>query len=195
MFAKVFWQSCCVREDRERLANAVKTRRNELELRQDQMAARGGPSTTKMTEVEQMIGPTPSAMTLRKLDDSLGWERGSAARVLAGGDPVLATRTDLRSVTDQELLDEIRTRMGARHDFTTKPSTESSTPQTHEDENAGAGGPRNTGDLIEPDPGSEVDIDSYQREVDLAGGWRRGGGKSETRQAREDQDKDAERPD
>lgn len=80
-------------------------------------------------------------------------------------------------------------------DLATKPSAEPSTPQTHEDENAGGGGPRNTGDLIEPDPGSEVDIDSYQREVDLAGGWRRGGGKSETRQAREDQDKDAERPD
>ena len=50
--------------------------------------------------------------------------------------------------------------------------------------------------LTEPDPGSGVDIDAPQSDVDLAGGGdRRGGGKSTTRAAREDQNRDAEQAD
>lgn len=57
----------------------------------------------------------------------------------------------------------------------------------------GAADRRNDEVLIDADPGSEVDDQTTQNDVDLAGGWRRGGGKSEGRRRREEQDRDAER--
>lgn len=144
---KFFGSLASVREDRQRLARMVKERRDELGVRQDQMRDRGGPSTTKMTEVERVIGPTPTPQTLRKLDAGLGWAQGSAARVLAGGEPELLTRpTDLRAATDQELLDEIKARMGARHGITKQPEVKGSATSTVESEKTDAGDPRDPDD-------------------------------------------------
>lgn len=64
------------------------------------------------------------------------------------------------------------------------------TPQTDQDQNAGAGGPRNDQALIGSDQGEDVDADGRQSDHDLAA--RRGGGKSATRAAREEQDREAE---
>lgn len=50
-------------------------------------------------------------------------------------------------------------------------------------------------DLIPADQDSGVDADTTQSDVDLAGGWRRGGGESETRRIRREQDEAAERGD
>lgn len=69
-----------------RLGQIVRARREELDLRQDELADRGGPSTTTMTKIENGTGE-PAPVTLRKLDVGLRWERGSARRVLRGGDP------------------------------------------------------------------------------------------------------------
>lgn len=71
----------------QRFGRIVKERRDALGLRQDQMVHRGGPSTTTMTKVENGTLPTPSPVTLRKLDKGLGWADGSAALTLAGGEP------------------------------------------------------------------------------------------------------------
>lgn len=51
------------------------------------MKERGGPSIPTLTDVEAQSGRTVSASTLNKLDVGLGWEPGSAAEVLRGGDP------------------------------------------------------------------------------------------------------------
>lgn len=72
--------------DLDRLARYVKARRDELGLRQDELKDRGGPSTTTLTKVES-ASATLAPVTLRKLDDGLRWARGSAAAILAGGEP------------------------------------------------------------------------------------------------------------
>lgn len=71
----------------KRFGEIVKARREDLGLRQDQLVERRGPSTTTMTKVENGNPPPPSAVTLRKLDTSLGWEPGSAQKTLDGGNP------------------------------------------------------------------------------------------------------------
>lgn len=80
--------------DLDRLARHVKQRREELGLRQDQLKDRGGPSTTTLSKIENATD-TPAPVTLRKLDDSLDWERGSAARTLRGGDPTPTRRSGI----------------------------------------------------------------------------------------------------
>ena len=113
---KFFGKVAAVSNELERLAKAVRLRREELGLRQDQMRNRGGPSTTKLTEIERAMPPAPTAGTLRKLDVSLGWAAGSAAAVLAGGEPRIAVApADLTGVTDEDLLAEVMKRMEARH--------------------------------------------------------------------------------
>lgn len=90
----------------------------ELRLRQDELAARGGPSTTTLTKVENAVPPSPASVTLRKLDAGLGWTAGSASAVLAGGDPLIRyedlpapngqvrqRELGARSVSEEERLD------------------------------------------------------------------------------------------
>ena len=73
--------------DPRAFGHAVKTRREQLGLRQDELGARGGPSTTTLTKIENG-SPTPvSKATLRKLDTGLDWPVGTAAAVLAGEPP------------------------------------------------------------------------------------------------------------
>lgn len=69
-----------------RLASAVRARREELDLTQDQVALAGGPSNTKLGQIENGVGAVAAA-TLRKLDKGLRWKPGSAREVLAGGEP------------------------------------------------------------------------------------------------------------
>ncbi|WP_336794220.1 helix-turn-helix domain-containing protein [Gordonia malaquae] len=79
------------------LAEHARRRREELGLRQDELKARGGPSTTTLTKIENATPPTPAPGTLRKLDHGLGWSSGSARRVLDGGEPTLATGVPVES--------------------------------------------------------------------------------------------------
>ncbi|MFA7267203.1 MAG: helix-turn-helix transcriptional regulator [Candidatus Nanopelagicales bacterium] len=68
-----------------RLAHAVKARREQLGLTQDELAALGGPSDTTVVKIEK--GKTePGRQTFRKLDLALEWEPGSARRVMETGE-------------------------------------------------------------------------------------------------------------
>lgn len=93
-FAKGDWQTAdmpttedeATPEQRQRLADAVHHRRKrDLRWSQARVIEHGGPSTTTLTNIEKAIGPTPSDLTLEKLDDGLGWVRGSARAVLWDG--------------------------------------------------------------------------------------------------------------
>jgi hypothetical protein len=75
-------------EAARRLGAAVLARRQELEMSQIEIHLNGGPSNTKLTEIENgRLDPLTNQMA-RKLDLGLDWERGSARRVWNGGDPV-----------------------------------------------------------------------------------------------------------
>lgn len=74
-------------DDLTNLANHVKARRAQMDWTQLDVYARGGPSNSKLTEIEDARPPSPSRATLRKLDVGLGWAPGSAKACLAGGEP------------------------------------------------------------------------------------------------------------
>lgn len=72
----------------ERFAAVVKSRRNELGLTRDDVAAAGGPSYSTMTTIEngrQFAQPLPA--TFRKLEAALGWAEGSAVAAWLKGEP------------------------------------------------------------------------------------------------------------
>lgn len=76
-------------DDRQRLAKFVRERRTALGLSQEQVAAAGGPSSATQRKIENgHHGSYPA--TQRRLETALGWEHGSARRILDGGDPVPA---------------------------------------------------------------------------------------------------------
>lgn len=76
-------------DDMKRLAAFVRERRTALGLSQEQVSAAGGPSSATQRTIENARhGSYPA--TLRRLETALGWEHGSARRILDGGDPVLA---------------------------------------------------------------------------------------------------------
>lgn len=72
--------------DVERFGRIVRARREQLGLQQEDLKARGGPSSTTMSQVENGRG-TPSTLILRRLDKGLDWQAGSALEALSGGDP------------------------------------------------------------------------------------------------------------
>lgn len=76
-------------EDLQRLARIVKERREKLNLSQmDVWKKRGGPSSTKMGQIEDAQEPAPSESTRKKLERALEWAPGSVASILAGGSPL-----------------------------------------------------------------------------------------------------------
>ncbi|MGC5249616.1 hypothetical protein ACPXB3_22140 [Gordonia sp. DT219] len=119
-----------------------------------------------------------------------------------------------------ELIRSIVATRGAENGMET--AQESRAPGSEdEDQKTGAGSPRDGGtdpegqaaddarpnvwreepdenkadDLIGADQASGIDASTTQSDVDLVGGWRRGGGESETRRIRREQDEAAERGD
>lgn len=74
--------------DRTALAAAVLARRAEIGWTQKQAAGHGGISVDRIQSVESAALTHAVRMsTLEKLDAAVCWEPGSAARVLAGGEP------------------------------------------------------------------------------------------------------------
>lgn len=71
----------------ERLAEAVKNRREELGLTQGGLGSRGGPGVVTVGKIERAEIQQPQPATLAGLDRSLRWAQGSAAAVLAGQEP------------------------------------------------------------------------------------------------------------
>lgn len=77
--------------DLDRLGEAIRTTRELLELTQDQVAERGGPSDVTLRGLENGLGKKPNGDTLRKLDIGLGWPRGAAAKILRGAADVVVS--------------------------------------------------------------------------------------------------------
>jgi transcriptional regulator with XRE-family HTH domain len=73
----------------ERLAAAVRTRRAELDMTQDQLAQRADVSVNTVRGIEQGGPHRPRSANALKLEAALGWQRGSIRAILAGGEPVL----------------------------------------------------------------------------------------------------------
>ena len=67
----------------ERLAREVVTRRAELGMSQEDVAAAGGPSVATLRLIEGARQPSYRPLTLGALDRALFWPPGSAAQVLA----------------------------------------------------------------------------------------------------------------
>lgn len=68
----------------ERLAEAVRARREQQDLTQEELAPRGGPSARAVRDIEQAKNPSPTRNVLMKLDISLGWPDKTAQRVFEG---------------------------------------------------------------------------------------------------------------
>lgn len=106
-----------------RFGKVVAARRARLALTRFEVRDGGGPSDTTLGNIENdTLGRVPSPAVLRKLDQGLRWSKGSAADVLAGGDPVplesLSNRNSRSSVAAAEPdaivlpLDEINNLFG-----------------------------------------------------------------------------------
>lgn len=93
--------------DVQKLASAVKHRREELRLSQDAIAKRGGPSTTTVSDIEGGIGKVPRPSTLKKLDEALEWVPGSSEKILAGGSPTIMATTGNSSKLGSATLGQI----------------------------------------------------------------------------------------
>lgn len=78
--------------DWEALAHAVRQRRTELGLSQAAVSARGGPSDFVVSRIENNEEPRPRADTLRKLDDGLDWDPGTARAHVFGESPPTRVR-------------------------------------------------------------------------------------------------------
>lgn len=104
----------------QRLADAVKARRLELDRTQLEVHAAGGPSNSTQTLIENAQAETLSRTTARRLDTGLKWAEGSARAVWDGtGDAVPAAQglsgDDTRWLAEQiekaDLATETRERL------------------------------------------------------------------------------------
>lgn len=90
----------------ERFGEIVKARREELDLTQLDVWQAGGPSNTKLTEIENGRLRDLSRVVAKRLDEALHWEAGSAKRAYKGGDPIpaLPRASNKRSAHLRELI-------------------------------------------------------------------------------------------
>lgn len=87
----------------ERLIHFVKQRLSDLGITQEELAARGGPDRSTLGKLRSRPGQqTPTVATLLAYDDTLGWDRGSAAVTLLGGTPQEAQPAAGVSVLDRD---------------------------------------------------------------------------------------------
>lgn len=90
-----------------RLAKAVRARRKELDVSQLDVWQAGGPSNTKLTEIENGRTESLTRTTARKLDIGLQWEPGSAKRIWEGGEPTPLISTRVPPADAQLLRQQI----------------------------------------------------------------------------------------
>lgn len=109
MFAKTLREGGAMPENNQHLADAVRRWIDSRGLTQSVIAARGGPSTSTLTKVLKGTG-TLRPSIFADLDRGLEWGDGRAESEWRG---VTAAPEgfDWRSVSDEQLLDEIATRM------------------------------------------------------------------------------------
>ncbi|WP_336794174.1 hypothetical protein [Gordonia malaquae] len=76
-------------DDWAALATAIRARREELAMSQQDVQDNGGPSTAKLREIENQRTTTISTATRSALEHALRWRHGSVKLILAtGGKPV-----------------------------------------------------------------------------------------------------------
>lgn len=104
--------------DLENLARETKRRRDQLNLRQEDLASRGGPSHVTVRDIETQARDGYRQDTYTKLDIALRLRPGSARRALDGyafqvlpgeksanRDRPRTTRIDVRGLTDEEIAE------------------------------------------------------------------------------------------
>ncbi|WHU45170.1 hypothetical protein QNM97_14025 [Gordonia sp. L191] len=122
------------------------------------------------------------------LDVKRGAQSDLAARL-----PSTADR--LNEVQRDAIVTLVRSITEVTDDISQEPTPTPSSTEAKGEKND-AGNPRGKADdLIPADQASGIDPDTIPDDYDLAGGWRRGGGESETRRIRREQDESAERGD
>lgn len=83
----------------DRLIHFVDARIAQLKLSKEEVARRGGPAVDTLAKIRgRRDQRTPRVATLLRLDAALGWQPGSAAVVLLGGQPLSLTARS-RAVT------------------------------------------------------------------------------------------------
>ncbi|WP_433445693.1 hypothetical protein [Nonomuraea sp. CA-141351] len=68
----------------KRLAQAVRDRRDELDVTQTEVSGKGGPSPATLSLIESAARYSYSRSTLRKLEKGLHWPAGEAMRIVRG---------------------------------------------------------------------------------------------------------------
>jgi Helix-turn-helix domain len=71
----------------KRLGQFIRTRRSQLQLSQEQFAARAGINPVTVSTLENGRQGPPRGGTVARLEDALNWKHGAIAHILAGGDP------------------------------------------------------------------------------------------------------------
>lgn len=82
--------------DWARLGKAIADRRFELDLSQEDLAERGGPSHQIVRNLERGLAADYRLTTFRKIDRALRWDDGTADRILAGHPAPQAEESSLR---------------------------------------------------------------------------------------------------
>lgn len=96
----------------ERLDSAMEARRVELGLEWQEVAATAKVSPATLRSVRN--GTTnPSALTKKRTEDALQWQRGSIDRILDGGAP---TPLEDQQHTERPTVDQLEARVAAMED-------------------------------------------------------------------------------
>lgn len=164
--------------DINRLGQAVRARRDELDMTQLDVASAGGPSNSTLTKLESGEADAVSPATLRKLDAGLDWQAGTARALLRGEAPVSAQMSSLEDFTDVELADELARRIRQREDV----GIDDSSTATKQAPGSGA--------TVTQFPSAEALDPTLPDDVAA----RSETGKGKTQKARERQDKESEGP-
>ncbi|BBX30695.1 MULTISPECIES: helix-turn-helix domain-containing protein [Mycolicibacterium] len=75
--------------DTKSLGRAIRMRRHQLDLTQEQLAAKSGLSPVSISLVENGRQGPPQAKSIVRLEESLKWKPGAITRILSGEDPAL----------------------------------------------------------------------------------------------------------
>lgn len=100
--------------DWTRLGVAVRRRRERLGLTQQEVAAKGGPSTATMRQIEGGLTDGYRAKTLYQLDEALDWERGTCIAIVERDSLGLLEAPDEWT---ERVIRDVRRQIAAGQDF------------------------------------------------------------------------------
>jgi hypothetical protein len=111
-----------------RLMHFVDARLDQLHISKEEAARRGFPNPSTLAKVRDRDSQnTPTVRTLLRIDRTLGWQPGSAAVVLLGGNPLSVTARTTKAVRAKEQAarpmtgEEVASRLlGQLHDEITR---------------------------------------------------------------------------